>query len=80
MILTWFKNYVLTSKAYREAVAGDNPVVVGINNPKSATFRIKDIKLYVPDVTFSTQDDNELLEQLKKDLQKQLNGINIGHK
>ena len=80
MILTWFKNYVLTSKAYREAVAGDNSVVVGINNPKSATFRIKDIKLYVPDVTFSTQDDNELLEQLKKDLQKQLNGINIGHK
>ena len=48
--LTWSKNCVLTSKATREAVAGDN-TVAGINNPTSATFKITDIKLHVPVVT-----------------------------
>ena len=54
---------MLTSKGYREAVAGDNSAL-GINAPTNATFTITDKNLYVPVVTLSTQDDNKLLEQL----------------
>ena len=66
LILTWSENWVLTSKAYRRAVAaqGSNPAVAGINNPTGTIFKIKDTTLYVPVVTLSTQDD-KLLEQLK---------------
>ena len=65
--LTWSDNCVLTSKAYRRAVAaqGDNPAVGGINNPTGAKFKITDCKLYVPLVTLSAENDNKLLEQLK---------------
>ena len=35
LTLTWFKNCVLTSKAYREADLDADPVVVGINNQHS---------------------------------------------
>ena len=67
LILTWSENCVITSKAYREAVAaqGNVPAVYGINNPTGATSKITDTKLYVPEVTFSIQDNNKLLEQLK---------------
>ena len=34
-------------------------------SPESATFKIKDCKLYVPVVTLSAENDNKLLEQLK---------------
>ena len=63
LTLTWFKNCVITSKAYRRAVAaqGNNSVVAGINNPTGATFKITDTILYVPVVTLSTQDDNKIL-------------------
>ena len=54
----WSENCVITSKAIRDAVAGDNPVL-GINAP------ITDTKSYAPVVTLSTEDDNKLLEQLK---------------
>ena len=64
LILTWSENCALTSKTYRQAVAGDNPLL-GINAPINATFKVKDIKLYVPVVTLSTQDDNKLLEKWK---------------
>ena len=35
LTLTWSENYVLKSRAYRQAVAaqGDNPAVNKINNP-----------------------------------------------
>ena len=63
LTLTWSANCVLTSKAYREAVSGDNPVL-GTNDPINATLKIKGTKLFVSVVTLSTQDD-KLLEQLK---------------
>ena len=60
LALTWFKMCVIISKATREANPGATPAVVEINNPTGATFKIKDTKLYVPEVTLSTQDDNKL--------------------
>ena len=41
------------------------PELVGINNPTGATFKITDAKMYVPIVTISTENNNNLLEQLK---------------
>ena len=55
LTLTWSENCVLTSKAYRTAVAaqGGNPAVAEINNPTDATFKKADTKLYVSVVTLS---------------------------
>ena len=39
-----------------------------INARKSATFKVKDTKLFVPVVSLSTADDNKLWEQLKTGL------------
>ena len=50
-----------------------------INNPipgQEPTFTITDIKLYVPVVTLSTQDNAKLLEQLKSSFER-LTGINM---
>ena len=65
LILTWFKNCVLISKATKEANYGADPVVRKIDNPENATFQITDTKLYVPVVTLSKENDIKLLEQLK---------------
>ena len=65
LILTWFKNYVLISKATKEANYGADLVVHKIDNPENATFQITDTKLYVPVVTLSKENDTKLLEQLK---------------
>ena len=65
LILTWFKNCVLISKAKREADYGANPVIYEIDNPENAIFEITDIKLYVLVVTLSKESDTKLLEQLK---------------
>ena len=65
LILTWFKNCVLTEKSTREANYAANPNVYEIYNPEDATFKITDIKLYVPVVTLSKENDIKLLEQLK---------------
>ena len=46
------------------AAQGGNPAVYG-GSPESATFKIKDCKLYVPVVTLSAKKDNKVLEQLK---------------
>ena len=35
------------------------------NSPTNATFDITDCKLYVPEVTLSTENDNKFLEKLK---------------
>ena len=50
LILTWSTNCAIVSTN----VANQN-----------ATFKITDIKLYVPVVTLSTQDNSKLLQQLK---------------
>ena len=49
--LRWSKNFVLTSKATREADPDANPPVQAINNLTNAEFSITDCKLYVPVVT-----------------------------
>ena len=67
LTLTWSASFMIRNRVYRRAVPaqGDNPVVAGINNPTSTLFKIKDARLYVRVVTFSTENDNKLLEQLK---------------
>ena len=42
---------------------------------EATAFAITDTKLYVPIVTLSTQDNAELLQQLKSGLKKQLEQI-----
>ena len=70
--LTLPANCVLTSKAYRKAVAaeGGNPAVRGINNPTGATFKITGCKLHVPVVTLSAGNYNKILDQLKKQFKR----------
>ena len=70
LILTWFKNCVLIDKSTREANYGANPVVYGIDNPENATFKLTDVKLFVPVVTLSKENDIKLLEQLKTGFKK----------
>ena len=53
LILTWFENCVLISKATREADYDTDPIVYEINNPDNRTFQITDTKLYVLVVTLS---------------------------
>ena len=65
LILTWFKNCVLIDKLTREADYDADPNVYEIDNSEKAIFKITDIKLYVPVVTLSKEDDIKLLEQLK---------------
>ena len=60
LILTWSKNCVLTSKAARDADPNVDPAVAAINNPTNATFKITDVKLYVPVVTLLTENDKTL--------------------
>ena len=40
------------------------------DSPKSAAFKIKDCKLYVPVITFSAENDNKLLKQLKTEFKR----------
>ena len=65
LILTWFKNCVLISKASREVNYGADPVVRKIDNPQNAIFEITDTRLYVPVVTLSKENNIKLLKQLK---------------
>ena len=51
------------------AAQGNNPAVYG-DSPKSATFKIKDCKLFVPVVTLSAENGNKLLEQLKTGIKR----------
>ena len=70
LILTWFKNSELISKATKEADYGANPVIYGNDNPEKATSQITDTKLYVPAITLSKENDTKLLEQLKTGFKK----------
>ena len=65
LAVSWSETCVLTSieKRLVRAAQGANPAVYG-DCPQSASFKIKDCKLYVPVVTFSAENDNKLLEQL----------------
>ena len=65
LILTWFKSCVLIDKSTREANYDADPNVYEIDDPENAIFEITDIKLYVPVVTLSKEDDIKPLEQLK---------------
>ena len=65
LIMNWFKNCVLIDKSTREAGYGADPNFYEIDNPENATFKITDIKLYVPVVTLSKENNVKLLEQLK---------------
>ena len=64
--LSWSKTCVITSMEKRilRAAQGNNPAIYG-DSPESATFKIKDTKLYLPVVTLSSENDNKLLKQLK---------------
>ena len=66
LTLTCSEICIFTSKTTRDADHDDNPAVAAIHNPASGTLAITETKLYVPVVTLSTQDDNKLLENLKK--------------
>ena len=57
LVLAWFKNCVLISKATRKGNYGANPVVRKIDNPENTTFEITDTKLYVAVVTLSKEND-----------------------
>ena len=70
LILTWFKNYVLIDKSTREANYDANPVIYEIDNPEDALFEITDIKVFVPVVSLSKENDIKLLEQLKTGFQR----------
>ena len=70
LILTWFKNCVLIVKSTREANYDANPVVYEIENPENATFKITDVKLFVPFATLPKKNDIKLLEQLKSGFQR----------
>ena len=43
------------------------------NSTGEGKFKTNDAKLYVPVVTFSTQDNAKLIQQLKSDLKKTIN-------
>ena len=72
--LTWSENCILTSRAYRRAVAaqGGNPAVDGINNPTGTNFKITDCKLYFPVVTLSAESNEKILEQLKAGFKRKI--------
>ena len=63
LILTWYKNCVITSKAARDAGPDADPAVAAVINSTTAIFKITDTKLYVPADTLSTEDDNKLEDQ-----------------
>ena len=62
LILSWYKECVLVGRALRGPLAA---AANRINFPTDAKCEITDCKLYVPVVSLSAENDNELLEQLK---------------
>ena len=61
-------NNIITYAAV--ATQGGNPEKPVTRAPTKATLKITDTKLYVPIVTWSTEDDNKLLEKLKADFKR----------
>ena len=60
MTSSWYEICILTSKATKNQILYKNPPIAAINNPKNAVFEITDTKLYVPVVTLSSEEYNEL--------------------
>ena len=55
-----------------------NLIMVSNNNSNQGTvFSIAEVKIYVPVVTLSTQDNAKLSQQIKSGFKKQLSRINI---
>ena len=77
LILTWSKNCVLADMTERDA--GNNNDLPAIVAPNGLEFQITDRKLYVPVVTFSTEYNKKLLEQLTSEFERNLKW-NTGHK
>ena len=67
LTLTFYNKCVLTDLTTQDAAAapGGNPVRPATAAPTGATFKITDCKLYVPVVTLSAENGNQLPEQLK---------------
>ena len=63
LTLTWSENYVLTDIITHATVPAQRttPRIPAIAAPTNTTFEITDIKLYVPVVTLSAENDNKLL-------------------
>ena len=57
LILTWFENCVIANAAENQ----------------NTTVATTDTKLYLPVITFSTQDNAKLLQQLKSGLKRTIN-------
>ena len=68
--LKWNKNCVITSLERIQVDAG--PPVVKDNAPTGATISITDFKLFVPAVTFSKDDEIELLTNLKSGFKREI--------
>ena len=49
--MTWSENCVLTDITIQAANTNSDPATLAVNAPTNATFKIKDVKLYVPVVT-----------------------------
>ena len=56
---------MLICKARKDGNYTDNPILPKIDTPANAIFQITDTKLYDPIITLATENDKELLEQLK---------------
>ena len=63
LTLTWFASCVLTDMITR--AAGNNNDPPAIETPTGATFSITEAKIYISVVSLSTEDENNLLQQLK---------------
>ena len=70
LTLSWHENCMLTSKATKNQILFTNLPIAAINNPTDAVFKITDTKRYLPVVTLSSEEDNELLNQLKSGFNK----------
>ena len=73
LILSWYEKCVLVGKALRNVSDPQpNPPITAIESPTDAKFAITDCKLYVPVVTLSAENDNELLKQLKSGFRRSI--------
>ena len=64
LTLSWSASWPVITSMEKIILVPGHPNRGG--SPTNRIFKIKDKKLYVPVVTLSTENDNKLLEQLKK--------------
>ena len=69
LILTWFKNCVLISKATREVDYDADPVVRKIDNPKNATFQIT-LKIICSSCYFIKRKRHKTFRTIKNRIEK----------